>query len=296
MPDSLPLDQMFELIVTHPGGAHKDELLACAVLLTMSPVAIERREPTRDDLENPVIAVVDVGHKHDPQNNNFDHHQFDRDHVPTCSLSLVLQHLGIYDDAREFCPWLEVTEWFDCRGPNDTAKWLGVDRDLLGRLNSPIEMSLLKRFASQTFHLPGEPVWEMLKMIGEDLVDFIRNLRTRLNFIAENAVVIDVPWGDTIFKALMMPRTDSMLGDTSGGLAYHVQTLGLENEVLALVYPDGRGEGYGLRKFNDTPLLDFSRIENEPDVHFAHARGFIAKTSATNEARLLELLAAALVK
>jgi len=69
----------------------------------------------------------------------------------------------------------------------------------------------------------------------------------------------------------------------------------LESEVLALVYPDGRGEGYGLRKFNDSPLLDFSQIEKEPDVHFAHARGFIAKTSATEKSRLLELLAAALV-
>jgi len=286
---------MLQSIVTHPGGAHKDELLACAVLLTISPVAIARRDPTQDDLENTTVAVVDIGHQHDPQKNNFDHHQFDRDHVPTCSLSLVLQHLGIYEDAREFCPWLEATEWFDCRGPNDTAKWLGIEREILGRLNSPIEISLLKRFASQTLHQPGEPVWEMMRMIGEDLVDFIRNLRTRLNFIAENAVVIEVPAAHTSFKALMMPRTASMLGDTSGGLAYHVQTLGLESEVLALVYPDGRGEGYGLRKFNDSPLLDFSQIEKEPDVHFAHARGFIAKTSATEKSRLLELLAAALV-
>lgn len=287
---------MLQSIVTHPGGSHKDELLACAVLLTISRVAIERRDPTQEDLENSAVAVVDVGHQHDSQKNNFDHHQFDRDHVPTCSLSLVFHHMGIYEDAREFCPWLEVTEWFDCRGPNDTAKWLGIDRDLLGRLNSPIEISLLKRFASQTLHQPGEPVWEMMKMIGEDLVDFIRNLRGRLNFVAENAVVIDVPTGDTSFKALMMPRTDQMLGDMSGGLGYHVQTLGLEGEVLALVYPDGRGQGYGLRKFNDTPLLDFSQIENEADVHFAHARGFIAKTSATEKSRLLELLAAALVK
>ncbi len=287
---------MFQSIVTHPGGAHKDEFLACAVLLTISPVAIERRTPTEDDLQNSTVAVVDIGHQHDPQMGNFDHHQFDRNHVPTCALSLVLQHLGIYKDAREFCSWLEVAEWFDCRGPKDTAKWLGIDRDLLGRLNSPIEISLLKRFASKSLHQPGEPIWELMKMIGEDLVDFISNLRSRLNFVAANAVVIDVPTGDASFKALMMPRTDPMPDDTSAGLGYQVQKLGLENEVLALVYPDGRGDGYGLRKFNDTPLLDFSQVENEHDVHFAHARGFIAKTSATEESRLLELLAAALVK
>lgn len=287
---------MFQSIVTHPGGAHKDEFLACAVLLTESPVAIERRDPVKDDLENSAVAVVDIGHQHYPKKSNFDHHQFDRDRIPTCALSLVLQHLGIYEDAREFCSWLEVAEWFDCRGPNDTAKWLGMDRDLLGRLNSPIEISLLKRFASQSLHQPGEPIWELMKMIGEDLVDFIRNLRSRLNFVAENAVVLEVPAGEASFKALMMPRTDSMNDASSAGLGYRVKALGLESEVLALIYPDGRGEGYGLRKFNDTPLLDFSQVEDQDDVHFAHARGFIAKTSATEKSRLLELLAAALVK
>ena len=34
-------------------------------------------------------------------------------------------------------------------------------------------------------------------------------------------------------------------------------------------------------------------IEGEADVHFAHARGFIAKTSATDPDRLRELVAKA---
>jgi len=35
---------------THPGSAHKDELLACSVLLALHPVPIGRREPTPADL------------------------------------------------------------------------------------------------------------------------------------------------------------------------------------------------------------------------------------------------------
>jgi hypothetical protein len=57
-----------------------------------------------------------------------------------------------------------------------------------------------------------------------------------------------------------------------------------------MVYPDRRGNGYGLSRHNDHPGLDFTRIEKHDDVHFAHARGFVAKTPATNPDRLRELL------
>ena len=42
----------FSAILTHPGSAHKDEFLACCVLLAeaASPVPIHRREPTDADL------------------------------------------------------------------------------------------------------------------------------------------------------------------------------------------------------------------------------------------------------
>lgn len=277
---------MLSKIITHPGGAHKDDFIACAVLLTQAPVAIERRDPTDSELSDPAIAVVDIGHEHSDTLSNFDHHQFARDHVPTCALSLVLQHLGIYEDAREFCSWLEVAEWFDCRGPVDTAEWLGIDRDTLGQLNSPLDITILRRFASQTLHKPGEPIWEIMRMIGQDLVDYVTSLRERLDFVATHAEV----WELDGFKALFMPRTEPMPDEASSGLGYHVEALGLEEEILALVYPDSRGSGYGMRRFNDDPRMEFTQIEAEEDVHFAHARGFIAKTSSADVARLKELV------
>ncbi|MGE9291724.1 MAG: MYG1 family protein [Puniceicoccales bacterium] len=277
-------------IVTHPGGAHKDEFLACATLLAKNPVSIERRDPTESDLSDPTVAVVDIGHQHNPDLLNFDHHQFPRDHVPTCALSLALQYLDLYDDARQYCDWLEVVEWFDCRGPKDTAEWLGTDRDTLARLHSPIDSAILRRFASCTTHHPGEPIWEIMRMIGEDLIDFITGLRERLQFVADHAEFWTVETGGEDFQALFMPRTDPMPDDPAVGLFRFVQQRGLENEVVAMVYPDSRGQGYGLRRFKDDPRLDFTRIDDQPDVHFTHARGFIAKSSANEIDRLRELL------
>ena len=62
-----------------------------------------------------------------------------------------------------------------------------------------------------------------------------------------------------------------------------------------ILYPDRRGDGYALARFNDKPTLDCSRLTDCDDVHFAHARGFVAKTSATEVQRLKELLALAQV-
>lgn len=281
---------MISSIITHPGGAHKDDFLACAVLLFQHQVSIFRREPLESDLLDSSIAVLDVGGEHAPERLVFDHHQFPRDHVPTCALSLVLQYLGIYEDAREFCPWLEVAEWFDCRGPKDTAEWLDMDRDTLAKLNSPLDITLFKNFAAQTEHHPGEPVWEVMRMIGRDLVEFITNLRSKLNEVSQFTEVWNLKKDKDEFKVLFLPRISSLPEGASDVLGYQVRALGLEEEIIAILSPDSRGQGYGMRRYNDDARMDFSKVEGEADVHFAHARGFIAKTSAVDKERLQEML------
>jgi hypothetical protein len=296
----------FTSILTHPGSAHKDEFLACCVLVAFAPVPVVRREPTAADLADPALAVIDVGHRHEPALNNFDHHQLPPDAVPTCALSLVLQHLGLYTDARAFCDWLEPAEWFDCRGPNTTADWLGIKRDIVNKLLSPLDITLLRRFATSARHSPGEPLWEIMRLVGTDLLDYLRTLRARLTFIAQHAQVWTLdelaPAGapqvsgfrsqvsDVAPAVLFLPRTDPLPEEPSAGLDRYVAEQGLEDRVVATIAPDRRGGGYGLSRHRDNPRLDFTRIKAEPDVHFAHQRGFVAKTSAADPKRLRELL------
>ena len=281
---------MIKTIITHPGGAHKDDFLACSVLLSNHPVSIFRRDPTEQELEDPEVAVVDIGHQHDPDLNNFDHHQLPRDHEPTCALSLVLQKFEIYEDTKEFCSWLETTEWFDCRGPHDTAEWLGVDREAMAKLNSPLDVTMFQAFAKQKEHHSGEPVWEVMKMMGTDLVQYVNGLRGRINQVAKIEEFWDLGQGEDMIKVAFVPRTEPEVEEASGGLAWRIKELGLEEEVVAMVYPDSRGGGYGMRRYDDNLALDFSQLSEQPDVHFTHNRGFIAKTSTTEVSRLKELL------
>jgi len=282
-----------ESIVTHPGGAHKDEFLACCLLVAENPCAIERRDPSPADLENPTVAVVDVGEFHQPELSNFDHHQFPAERDPVCALSLVLQAMGLYEEGRRHCDWLEVAEWFDCLGPGETAHRLGVAREVVSQLNSPIDITLLRRFASAPMHRPGEPLWEVMRMIGEDLRQFLLQIRHHTATLQAHSELWDLSLPDREAKALFIPRQEESEGDFIHAVRTYLETEGLEDTVVALIYPDQRGSGYGLSRLNDQGALDFNRIADLPDVHFAHKRGFVAKTRSRERIRLRQLLEAA---
>ena len=281
---------MLSRIVTHPGGAHKDDLLAACVLVAEHGVPVLRREPTEADLDDPHVAVLDVGGRHEPARMNFDHHHFPREHPPTCCLSLLLQHLGLYEDALRFCDWLAPAEWFDSRGPVATAQWLEVPRRAISQLNSPIDMTLLGRFARAERHEPGEPVYEFMRLVGQDLLTYLAEARARLDFVAARAQRWTLCRGEERLEVVFLPRTEPHADEPSRAVASYVRAEGLEAVVAAIVYPDRRGPGYGLQRYEDFAGLDFSRVEGAADVAFAHKRGFMCKTTATDEARLQALL------
>jgi len=284
-----------KLIVTHPGGAHKDDFLACCLLAHLHGVPIERREPTDEDLADASICVVDVGLQHDVDLNNFDHHQFPRDAPPLCALSLVLQSMGLYEDALAFCAWLRPAEWLDTLGPNETAKLMEIPRQALSDLNSPVDISMLNRFANETELKPDHTSYQVMGMIGEDIVNYLRSLRARLDFLKQHSDYWTVETDGDPIRALFLAQHETIANDPSFGIYAFIEEQAKQTEVEALIYPDRRGEGYGLTRYDDNPRLDFSQIEACDDVRFAHKRGFVAKVSTTDPARLKELLAMAVV-
>ncbi len=284
---------MVHTIVTHPGGSHKDDLLAVCVLAALHGCPVVRREPTPAEIDDPAVAIVDIGGVHDAARMNFDHHHFPREHAPTCALSLVLAHLGLYEDALQFCDWLEPAEWFDSRGPNRTAEWLGVPRRAISQLNSPVDITLLRRFAQTTRLEPTDPLYAFMVMVGRDLLDHLRQARARLDFVGGIAERWTIPCGDDLVEALFLPRLDAGADEPSAMLGSYIRAHKLDKVIAAIIYPDRRGDGYGIGRYEDHPGLDFARVEGQPDVHFAHKSGFMCKTTAREPARLQALVALA---
>ncbi len=281
---------MITTILTHPGGAHKDDLLAACILIATHGAPVVRRDPTPEEVADPSVAIVDVGGSHDPALSNFDHHHFPREHPPTCALSLVLKDLGLYDDALKFCDWLEPAEWFDSRGPKRTAEWLGVPRKAISQLNSPVDSTLLRRFAQKSELAAGDTVYEFMRIVGDDLLTYLKEARERLDFVGSHIQRWSVPCGDENIDTLFLPRTTPELDEPSNSVASYIRAQGLDADIAAIVYPDRRGGGYGIARHEDHPRLDFVRVQDEPDVHFAHKSGFVCKTSASTPERLKELV------
>jgi hypothetical protein len=287
------MDIKIEKIVTHPGGAHKDDVLAVCVLASIHGVPVFRRDPTPEEVQDPRVALVDIGGSDDAALSNFDHHHFERDHPPTCSLSLVFQSLGLYEDALKFCDWLETAEYFDSRGPKKTAEHLGVPRRALSQLNSPVDITLLRRFAGVKELSPGETLYEFMRMVGDDLLAHLKSARERIDFVASRVERWSIPKDGVDIQALFLPRPqkgDEETDDPSVAVANYIRDQELERDIHAMVYPDRRGDGYGIARYEDHPALDFSRVQDEDDIRFAHKSGFVCKTSATDKNRLQEII------
>lgn len=285
-----------QLIVTHPGGAHKDDFLACSLLAHLHGVPIQRRDPTDEDLADSAICVVDVGGAHDPELYNFDHHQFPRDAPPLCALSLVLQSMGLYEDALSFCAWLRPAEWLDTLGPNQAAKLMGIPRTALGALNSPLDMTLLNRFASLSELEPESPIYQVMCMVGEDIVNYLRTLRDRLDYLKDHGQYWTIETDGEPIQALFLEKSDMISDDPSFGIYAFIESEGKESEIQALVYPDRRGDGYGMTRYDDCQRLNFSQIESHDEVRFAHKKGFVAKVSTADPTRLKQLLKLSVVE
>jgi hypothetical protein len=271
-------------IVTHPGSAHKDDFLACGILAAEFNLPIVRRDPSEAELQNPEFFVVDVGGSHDPELRNFDHHQFPSDHPPTCSLSLVLTYLGLYEDAVTFCPWMKTAEWLDARGARQTAEWLEVDPFVVTQLSSPIDFSVLRYFANEQELDTHHPMWKLMSDIGGDILTYLRSLRRHLNELQDQVEF----WQVGGLEFAFLSRDAEVSSESSSALGMFVREQ--DREIIGIISPDQRGQGYGLKRFDDDLRLDFTRIQHEPDVHFAHKQGFIAKTSATDPEELRKLV------
>ncbi len=266
---------MATLIITHPGGAHFDEFFALCLILAHhdhTRFRIERREPTEAELDDPNIWVVDIGLRHEPELKNFDHHQ---DLSLGASFVLVGDYLGVSEKMSIF-HWWSLKDRLDRFGPNNVGKELGIED--FGLIHSPLELWFIDLFAESPLL-----VQQIMAMFGRSMLDAADRLRERIEFWSTcDTREIN---GHTILIGL----TD----ESEGSQEFRDR---MEKPAVAAITYDSRGEGWRLYRFNDNPIVDFTRISEDPHVKFAHKGGFIAKThNRIALDQVLDLMARAIV-
>ena len=254
-------------IVAHPGSAHKDDFLSVSVLLaTLKQAEVFRREPTEEDLNDPDTYVVDVGLELSSERHNFDHHQ---DRSLPCAFHLVMQHLGHHEAAMLMFAWYPHMSMMDVRGPYRTAEHLGVDSSVLFASSSPIDGYIISTFASLESLNAQNPLYDLMKSLGENMIALIGRKMGRLERLKSEAEVIEI-------KHLKAVASDI---DNSPKLAMELYLRFLDDEDIVMsITPSNRGEGWELLRLGDNTIVDFRVIENNQEIRFVHGSGFLAKT------------------
>ncbi len=254
-------------IISHPGSAHKDDFMAVSVLLaTLEKAVVYRREPSPEDLADPQTYVVDVGMEYDPARHNFDHHQ---DRSLPCAFHLVMQHLGHHEAAMEMFVWYPHMSMMDVRGPYQTAEHLGIDASVIFASSSPIDGYILSRFSKLSELHRKDLLYQFMQALGRDLIGMIERKLQRLERLKLEARVVAVKH----YKAITCEIEDSPK------LAMELYLRHLENERIVMsITPSNRGDGWELLRLDDHAAVDFLRIEDDPQIRFVHANGFLAKT------------------
>ena len=246
-----------QLIITHPGSAHFDEITAISLILavhTETVFNIQRREPEQAELDDPLIWVVDVGDRHEPENRNFDHHQ--SNDCPAAFV-LVAKYLGLLE-TMSVLPWWEFKDSVDRIGPVKSSEIFHAGDALVNR--SPVEDWLTEIFSADP---PGSVA--LLKTFGTYIIEHARMLKSQIDF-----------WKTC--RRLEVSGVPVMIGDTDESAGLEEFRRMEDNPPDVVISRDRRGNGWRLFRYEGA-AVDFSLIADSPQISFAHKSGFLAKTA-----------------
>ncbi len=266
---------MYEKIITHSGQAHRDDFLACCLLLAAAgaPIIERRNEVSETELSDPKVAVVDIGGQFNSKLNNFDHHH---DSSLPCSLHLVASAIFGRSDFFDVFPWWNNLNIQDTQGFPKLARNYGLEPRQLQELGDPIGGIILQEFSKIkeiTWPLSGHevtrpesPLYSIMRSIGEHIIDSIHKFEDHLS-------EMQVDEYDGIQVAITRKKANI------ARFAFARQH-GL-NIVIA---PNERGPGFTLTRVDNAPDadIDFRRCEGMEGVTFIHHTGFMCVVENDN--------------
>lgn len=286
-------------IITHTGGAHFDEFLACCIIASQENVEQVQRVSsngvTTHMLDDRDKWVVDVGGVHCPLTHNFDHHQLNSPEIS--AFSLVLNYYHLLGTAKAAFNWVKFCAVLDNKGVWSGSEYLGIPRHLV--YSDPIAEALIHRFGEltsirtdATLGTSKVPLLELMKEIGGTIVKTIVQAGVESNEVEEfsSLLTFDTPSGK--FKAVI-----TMANRVERGLRVYCYN---HPSVAITVAPDPRGSGLSLFcvDFNDgTDVLNFTQVRQQDAVSWVSDDGSLAKTTKMlKESDIMDLINKAVIQ
>lgn len=262
-------------IITHGGMAHMDDFMSVCMLAAKfdGDVNVYRRDPKPEELADPNIYVVDVGKKHQPELNNYDHHQLPRDPAK-CALTLLEERFGW---GLANLGWFGVVELRDVSGPKAVADKFGFQKYPYF-MQSPVEKSMMAMFQKCYGHLAVDhDLIKMMTKIGEDIRCFAADMDVCLSELPNLAKLtyVDIPIDPQETATSIMVIED---GDITGFQSFATVKMKVKKQlerksgtdVMCAIYPN---------RDRNTNELDggwvLERFENHEDVNFHRMRDVV---------------------
>jgi hypothetical protein len=281
-------------IVTHPGKAHRDEFLACCLILHRChadgrAIHIERRLVHVDDLADPETWVVDTGEDHDPTMLNFDHHQLINSE--RCALDLVMIHLygeSSYELYKRDNLWLHQTSLHDIHGGAHAASRLGLNQFAYKSLRSPVEQAIMSRFEKMFIVAPESYMHHTMLEQGRVLHASIADATTNVMDIFAD-VPVTTCGGVRVMDIRNAPNSARMTRSNTNRYASIAKidvSIGLSS----------RSSGcYALYRFPwATEKVDFKKI-TLGEVSFVHQSGHYAVVGTPSDMLLSKMIQESLI-
>lgn len=280
----------FNYIVVHGGQPHVDDMYAVGLAMYISIVKnssilfkhqmIHRRNPTKEELDNPHVLVLDVGEKYEPKLLNFDHHQLDGN-LGAVHLLLKEYNEEWYDFEMNLNPrgrksWLKSLGILDNKGPV-VAKNLGME------MPSQMDIELLKSFKKN----PDTTIRVIIDFWSSRKEEFDNSKKLVKYCKKKGLVEKNVP--GNVYLINHEPNKKGfgiweVIGELEKGWELHSPPI--------VIFPDDRGNGWGLLRRNEAPGVNFLKFKNRPDIEFVHKNNFILKTKERMKKREVKFLAA----
>ena len=266
-------------IVTHNGKAHRDEYLACSVILFHEyrqgrQCFIERRLAGSADLGVKDTWVVDTGGRWEPELRNFDHHQNDPRLEGQCAFDLVLRDIlgsSVYDTYRACSPWMKLTAAHDTLGSAGAASHAGIDVKAYVSTRSPIERAALSCFGEVGVVHIESPLAIAMRETGRMILTEVEEYTT----LAPDKLGAAPPPFDHAGMRVWDLRS-AWTDDDNVSLAM-INHAASGRSVDVVVGRSSRTGGTSLyRQAWATQKLDLSRLKDEAGVKFVHKNGFYA--------------------